>query len=72
MEAKIFKMIYKNINKKDNKEKLKNYKENKEVKLKILGEQFVKNNKNKAKLIVNNKKYNLEQFIILKLMIIII
>ena len=29
----------------------------------ILGKVFVKNNKNKGKLIINNKKYNLSEFI---------
>ena len=32
-------------------------------KIRILGHDFVKNNKNKAKLIINNKKCNLEEFI---------
>ena len=40
--------------------------ENKEVKLKILDIEFLKNNKNKAKLIINNKKYNLKQFLKIK------
>ena len=31
--------------------------------LKILGKTFVKNNRNKAKLIIENKKYNLKDFI---------
>ena len=31
--------------------------------IRILGYYFVKNNKNKAKLIINNKKYNLKEFI---------
>ena len=30
--------------------------------LRILGKEFVENNKNKAKLIINNKKYNLTEF----------
>ena len=40
--------------------------ENKEVKLKIIGKEFLKNNKNKAKLIINNKKHNLNQFLKIK------
>ena len=51
-------MIYKKINKKNNKEKLKNSEANEIVKLNILGSNFLKNNKNKAKLIINNKKHN--------------
>jgi len=66
MESIRFKMIYKNINKNDNKEKLENYEENKLVKLNILGSEFVKNNKNKAKLIINNKKHNLQEFLKIK------
>ena len=31
--------------------------------IRILGHDFVKNNKNKAKLIINNKKYNLKEVI---------
>ena len=37
---------------------LKNLKDN----LRILGKEFVKNNKNKGVLIINNKKYNLTEF----------
>ena len=32
-------------------------------KTRILGFNFVKNNKNKAKLIINNKKYKLKEFL---------
>ena len=31
--------------------------------IRILGKNFVKNNKNKAKLVINNKKYKLKEFI---------
>ena len=34
-----------------------------DYKIRILGKDFVKNNKNKGKLIINNKKYKLEEFI---------
>ncbi len=64
MELNRFKMIYKNINKKDNKEKLKNSEANGIVKLNILGSKFVKNNK--AKLIIYNKKRNLHEFLKIK------
>jgi len=59
-------MIYKKINKKNNKEKLKNSEANEIVKLNIFGSKFVKNNKNKAKLIINNKKHNLQEFLKIK------
>ena len=56
MEAERYKMIYK-INKNlYNNIKLNN-------KIRIFGHNFVKNNKNKAKLIINNKKYKLEEYI---------
>jgi len=64
MELNRFKMISKNINKKDNKEKLKNSEANGIVKLNILGSKFVKNNK--AKLIIYNKKRNLHEFLKIK------
>jgi len=35
-------------------------------KIRILGNDFVKNNKNKVKLIINNKKYKLKEFINVK------
>ena len=41
----------------------KNDEEDNFVDLKILGSEFVKNNKNKGKLIINNKKYNFTEFI---------
>ena len=31
--------------------------------IRILGHYFVKNNKNRAKLLINNKKYNLKEFV---------
>ena len=34
--------------------------------IRILGNDFVKNNKNKGKLIINNKKYKLKEFINIK------
>ena len=49
MELEIFKLTHK--------------KEIKANNLRILGEEFVKNNKNKGKLIINNKKYPLKVFI---------
>ena len=39
------------------------YKEILSYDIRILGSDFVKNNKNKAKLIINNKKYALKEFI---------
>ena len=48
MESIKYKLVYKN------------YSSNKSD---ILGKVFVKNNKNKGKLIINNKKYNLSEFI---------
>ena len=41
-------------------------KENKVIKLNILGREFVKNNENKCKLIINNKKHKLKEFIFFK------
>ena len=38
-------------------------KENKIDNIRLLGKDFVKNNKNKGKLIINNKKYKLKEFI---------
>ena len=38
-------------------------KENQSDNIRLLGEDFVKNNKNKGKLIINNKKYKLKEFI---------
>ena len=38
-------------------------KENKSDNIRLLGKDFVKNNKNKGKLIINNKKYKLKEFI---------
>ena len=49
MELEIYKMKYRNDKDVDN--------------LRILGEDFVKNNRNKGKLIINNKKYPLKTFI---------
>ena len=40
--------------------------ENDQKKLKLLGEEFVKNNKNKGKLIINNKKVSLKDKIAIK------
>ena len=52
MEMKCYKMIYKI--------------EKNTEKLTILGKDFIKNNKNKCKLIINNKKYSLDEFFIIK------
>ena len=41
------------------------YKFEKSINYLILGEEFVKNNKNKGKLIINNKKYSLNQLFII-------
>ena len=62
----IYKVQIENEN--DNKKIIKGEmeKEKKEAKLKILGHQFVKNNKNKCKLIIYNKKYSLNEFFIIK------
>ena len=38
-------------------------KENENDNIRLLGKDFVKNNKNKIKLIINNKKYKLKEFI---------
>ena len=70
MQVEKYKMIYiKNTNK-NLEDVLKYYYIRKKVKdeiesdnIRILGKAFVKNNKNKAKLIINNKKYNLKEFI---------
>ena len=35
--------------------------------LKILGDEFVKNNKNRGKIIINNKKYQIKEFIKIKI-----
>ena len=62
-----YKMIYtKNINEELEKELLYESEIMKEIKsdnIRILGHDFVKNNKYKAKLIINNKKYKLKEFI---------
>ena len=64
MEDKGYKMVYKI---KDNKESLLFY-ENKykeildDNQLRILGKEFVKNNRNKGKLVINNKKCELKEF----------
>ena len=70
MEMERFKLVYitTNINKnveeelEESEEKI--IKELKSNKNRILGHHFVQNNNNnKAKLIINNKKYNLKEFI---------
>ena len=70
MEVERYKMIYKTTINKELKNKLLNKYTNKIFKeeilsddIRILGEAFVKNNKNKVKLIINNKKYKLKEFI---------
>ena len=73
-ENNVFEMIYKpNENKDEKKEKLRGYKEynffhfidEKEYSgdvIRILDKYFIKNNKNKGKLIYNNKKYELKEY----------
>ena len=39
---------------------------NKYVKLKIFGSEFVKNNKNKTKLIIDNKKHSIKEFLLIR------
>jgi len=65
MEVERYKMIYriKNNEEYDDKD---NRKEIISGNIRILGNSFVKNNKNKANLIVNNKKYKLKEFINIK------
>ena len=58
MELEIYKMLYK-------KENDDNYN------LRILGNIFVKNNKGKGKLIINNKKQTIKEFKMLNLLILI-
>ena len=59
MELKFYTMLYA-INKKDISAR------NNKEKLKILGKHFCINNKNKGKLILNNKKFDLKEFINIK------
>ena len=70
---KYFIMIYKpNISKKEKKEIIKKLKENrfpfddekdyKEDVIRIFGNKFIKRNKNKCKIIYNNKKYKLKEY----------
>ena len=73
-ENNVFEMIYKpNENKDEKKEKLRGYKEynffhfidEKEYSgdvIRILDKYFIKNNKNKGKLIYKNKKYELKEY----------
>ena len=73
-ENNVFEMIYKpNENKDKKKEKLEDFKEynlfhfldNKEYSgnvIRILDKYFIKNNKNKGKLIYKNKKYELKEY----------
>ena len=67
MNVTLYKMIYKKQKKAKqrqlNSEKLKKLKETDiyEDNIKILGKHFVKNNRNKGKLIIKNKKYNLKE-----------
>ena len=69
MEVERYKMIYtKKINEELKRKMpffLRNIidKENKSDNIRLLGKDFVKNNKNKGKLIINNKKYKLKEFI---------
>jgi len=70
MEDKIYKMIYLGNTDKILKDKIKYPIKEQTIieelasnKIRILGHDFVKNNKNKAKLIINNKKHKLEEFI---------
>ena len=68
METEIYKMIYiTKIDKKLNNEIDNSNQNNKEImkneNIRILGYNFVKNNINKAHLIINNKKFNLKEYI---------
>ena len=68
MEVEEYKMVYKTKNDEIliyelNLINKKLYKEIKSDNIRILGKDFVKNNKNKGKLIINNKKYKLKEFI---------
>ena len=71
MEVDIFKMIYTKENTKKLRDNIKNYNNINETiqeeilneNYRILGHDFVKNNKNKAKLVKNNKKCELKEFI---------
>ena len=73
-DNKYFIMIYKpNINKKEKEEIIKKLKENgfpfddekdyKEDVIRIFGKDFVKQNKNKCKIIYNNKKFKLKEYL---------
>ena len=72
MEKERYKMIYTKIISKELKMKLTRYerrvidKKNENNNIRILGYDFVKNNENKGKLIINNKKYKLKEFINIK------
>jgi len=69
MEEERYKMIYISSIVKESRDKAndlinkKNFKEIKNDNIRIFGHDFVKNNKNKVKLIINNKKHNLKEFI---------
>ena len=70
MEVEKYKMIYTTKIKKELKDKITKFyigqKLKKEIysdNIRILGHDFVKNNKNKAKLIINNKKYGLKDLV---------
>ena len=68
MEVERYKMVYTTIISKILIDELsytnsKIYKEMKSDNIRILGNDFVKTNKNKGKLIINNKKYNLKEFV---------
>ena len=68
MEIERYKMIYSTKNKKEVKKEINHFKKRNKEELNnkniiILGHTFVKNNKNKAKLIINNKKSNLKEYI---------
>ena len=70
MEEEKYKMIYKIKINKILEDKVRDLIKEQNIKkeltsnyIRILGHDFVKNNKNKAKLIINNKKYKLREFI---------
>ena len=69
MEVERYKMIYSKIIRKELEDELPDDvqeiidKESKNNNVRILGEDFVKKNENKGKLIINNKKYKLKEFI---------
>ena len=62
MEIKKYRMIF-SLKNKDMADFINNIYAGKKDNIRILGGTFVKNNRNKAKLMINNKKYSLKEFI---------